>query len=205
VLAFIEERDISKCPGAYGRLKDLVTSPTLWVRRMQTDAYPIANHLHLVQCANERSACPISFGDTRIVALHVDLPAHEIPKPILMQKLREQAPAFLHALYAAELPKPIGRLRLPVIETTAKQQIVDDSVPDLARAIIELAVDEWSGTASDLEEATGLRLGTMRAVRGRIREVESYLASHSVKVTFGARTNRGAVVSVSRTTEAAVI
>jgi hypothetical protein len=124
VLAYIEEKDVAKSGGAYNKLKDWVTSPTLWIRKMRTDAYSQINTLHFVQCANDREACTIKAGDTRITMFFVPMldPGQEIPKTVLIDRLREEAPHFMRTIMDLTLPPMLGRLRLPVVNTENKQR-----------------------------------------------------------------------------------
>jgi len=122
LLCVVEEKDISKSPGASAKIKDAVTSPTLSIRKMRTDSYQIPNLTHWVQTANHQDACVVPPGDTRIVVIYVRPLEKEIPKPILMERLKEEAPAFLRTLGEIEPPTALGRLALPVVTTDHKRQ-----------------------------------------------------------------------------------
>jgi hypothetical protein len=139
VLASIEETDISKSPGAYNRLKDWVTNPVLTIRRMRTDAYSQANTLHFIHTSNDPAECPIMDGDTRITAAYVHplAPGEEIPKPILKDRLRDEAPHFMRTLMDMQLPPIMGRLRLPVIESVSKRV-----VQDMNKSPLEVFIEE---------------------------------------------------------------
>lgn len=139
VLAYIEEKDIAKSAGAYNKLKDWVTSPTIWIRKMRTDAYSQANTLHFVQCANERDALTIKPKDTRIVVMFVPSldQGQEIPKTVLIDRLQAEAPHFMRTLVDLTLPPMLGRLRLPVVSTENKQRAEDS-----ARTPLEVFLDE---------------------------------------------------------------
>jgi hypothetical protein len=139
VLAYIEEKDVAKSPGAYNKLKDWVTSPILWIRKMRTDAYSQVNTLHLIQCSNERDSCAIKSGDTRITMLFVPVldAGQEIAKSILIDRLKEEAPHFMRTIMDLQLPPMIGRLRLPVINTENKQRAEASS-----RTPLEIFIDE---------------------------------------------------------------
>jgi hypothetical protein len=131
VLAYIEERDVAGTKGAYNKLKDWVTSPVLWVRKMRTDLYPQLNTLHFVQTANEREALPIKTGDTRITMLFVPSldPGQEIAKSVLIDRLKEEAPHFMRTIMDLQLPQMIGRLRLPMVSTNNKERAEESSRP----------------------------------------------------------------------------
>ncbi len=123
VLATVEETDLSTTKNALLRIKDWVTAKTFYVRQMRTDIYGQPNKLHFIQVANFRFHCPIFPGDTRIVACYVEpmLPNEDINKDKeLLPRLMEEAPHFLYTLKNIPLPEPVGRLRLPVIETESK-------------------------------------------------------------------------------------
>lgn len=137
ILAVIEEKNVAKSKGSYDKIKDWVTSPTLWVRRMRTDSYSQANSLHFIQVSNERDACPIFAGDTRITMCFVPEIEDEIPKKVLMDRLREEAPAFMASVMGMDLPSIEGRLRLPVIATYSKQR-----AEELSRDALQQFLDE---------------------------------------------------------------
>ena len=82
----------------------------------------VDNTTHFVQCSNERSACPVFAGDTRIILCKVDSLKEEnkIPKPELFQLLTKEAPDFLGEILKLELPRSNDRLNLPCIATDDK-------------------------------------------------------------------------------------
>ncbi len=121
ILCVIEEKNIAAAPGALNKIRDAVTAKTLSIRRMRTDSYSQPNTTHWIQCSNDPTACPIFPGDTRITAIHVGALAAEIPKAILLDRLREEAPAFMRTLLDLQLPPLLGRLRLPIVETDGKR------------------------------------------------------------------------------------
>lgn len=139
VLAYIEEKDVAKSNGAYNKLKDWVTSPTLWIRKMRTDAYSQVNTLHFIQCANERDALTIRSGDTRITVFFVPVldPGQEIPKSVLIERLKEEAPHFMRTIMDLQLPPMLGRLRLPVVSTENKQRAEESARSPLENFIAE--------------------------------------------------------------------
>ena len=121
ILAYIEEKDISSAGGsAYNKIKDWVTSPVIWIRKMRTNAYAQPNSLHFIHTSNSPDSLPLGPGDTRITMLLVPELVHEIPKALLMEKLQEQAPHFLRTIYDLELPPLTGRLGIPVVSTANK-------------------------------------------------------------------------------------
>jgi hypothetical protein len=138
VLAVVEEKDISVAgAAAYNKIKDWVTSPTISIRKMRTDSYDQPNTTHWIQCANKREACPIFPGDTRITMFFVPDLDEEIPKPLLMTKLEQEAPNFLRTIHDLTLPPIGGRLRLPVVNTANKQRAENDARDPLSRFILD--------------------------------------------------------------------
>lgn len=127
ILAVVEEVDISKSSKALERIKDYVTSKSLFIRRLNQNGFMAANNSHWVQCANDPAYCPVFPGDTRTTVIYVDpLPVEtEIPKDILLDKLRIEVPYILNTLLNLELPPPPGRLRIPVLESDTKGNIQD--------------------------------------------------------------------------------
>lgn len=120
VLCIVEETDLNKNKAAYNRIKDWVTSIHLPIRELYRDLYLIPNATHWIQCANDRSNCPIFAGDTRVTMSYVPLPETEIPKAKLLDALEKEAPDFLAEILRLPLPRPDGRLNIPVIQTEDK-------------------------------------------------------------------------------------
>lgn len=125
ILCTVEEKNISRVPGAYNKIKAWTTGLTISIRRMRMDSYDQANSLHWIQCANHAENCPVLPGDSRITVIHVPLPTKEIPKEKLIEALVNEAPHFMRTLFDLELAEPVGRLRIPVIETGNKHQLAD--------------------------------------------------------------------------------
>jgi len=127
ILAYVEETDVTTAgASARNKMKDWVTSPVLWIRRMRTDAYPQPNTLHWCQMNNSQDACLVSPGDTRITMMYVpDLVGEEIPKlgpNGLLARLDNEASHFMRYLMDMTIPEPEGRLHIPMIVTEAKKK-----------------------------------------------------------------------------------
>jgi hypothetical protein len=129
LLVAIEEINLASYRHALSRLKEWTTAKVLPIRRMRTDLYHVPNTCHFYFCCNRLDYIPAMPGDTRIVVCWVDRPVKPIPKPDLMAKLEDEAPAMLWTLKHLELPKPNGRLRLPLIETAEKDDVMDQQSP----------------------------------------------------------------------------
>lgn len=125
VLAHIEEADVSARLCA-DRAKDWVTSPQIFIRPLFHDGFLARNSTHWIQCANDRSYCPVFPGDTRITVGYMhEFDGPEIPKPELMARLRSEAPHFLYSLFKLEIPSSNSRLRIPVLDSDIKEEIAD--------------------------------------------------------------------------------
>ena len=139
MLAYIEETDLASHTKAYNRIKDWTTNDELWVRRMRTDAYKQQNTLHFIQTGNKLQNVYLEKNDTRIVVIFVpDLePGEEIPKSILISKLRDEAPHFMRTVMSLTLPSPYSRLGLPPLRTRNKERAEEINASDLELFISE--------------------------------------------------------------------
>jgi len=139
VLCVIEETDLSKAKFAYNRVKDWVTGRTIQIHEKGKTPYQIPNSTHWVQCANDHTYCPTFSGDTRITVIRVDPipPMKLIPKMHLIELLVKEAPDFLGALTALELPNPVSRLSIPIIATVEKLNIENNN-----QSLIEKFIEE---------------------------------------------------------------
>lgn len=121
ILCVVEETNLHRDQRAYNRIKDWVTSPKLSIHCKNQTPYMIDNTTHFIHCANERTACPIFPGDTRITMIQVSTkPEETIPKRLLLKQLEKEAQDFLGAIVHLEIPESDSRLRVPVIETSDK-------------------------------------------------------------------------------------
>jgi hypothetical protein len=126
VLAVIDEKNVAQAgPSVYNKIKEWTTSLTLSVHRKGMEPYQQRNSLHFIQLANERDACPVFPGDTRIVVIRMGPLIEEIAKPLLIKRCVEEAPDFMATLMNFQLPESMTRLRLPVLETDAKRSLMD--------------------------------------------------------------------------------
>lgn len=202
VLCVVEERDISRTPGARAKIKEATTALTLSIRRMRTDTYEIPNHTHWLQCANHIDACPIHWGDTRIVCLHVRPPANPIPKDQLLDALTREAPAFGHTLLTMALPPVEGRLAMQVIETPSKRRAADGNVPEFISAVAEMMREHttWQGTSGELRAA--LRAGNwptdLRPMVAMLEAHGPYLRSRGIQWDCGAKSKHGRQIVLTR-------
>jgi len=124
VLCVIEETDLSsKSTLAYNRIKAWSMGQDILIHKKGKQATQTKNATHWVQCANEKTFVPIFPGDTRITMMYVPMPDEaEIPKDLLFQHLRDQAPAFLRTLIDLKLPPQHSRTAIPVLMTQSKRE-----------------------------------------------------------------------------------
>lgn len=125
VLCVIEETDLKQNKMAYNRIKDWVTSLQFVVHTKGQTPYQIPNVTHWVQCANDRQACPIFPGDTRIVVSEVPMLSQQIPKDIFLSRLRAEAPDFIAEVLSLELPPPVDRLNIPPVSSEQKMIVME--------------------------------------------------------------------------------
>lgn len=207
ILCVVEETDIARKPGAYAKIKEFVTGRSIGIRKMNTDTFMARNTTHWLQCANESHACPVFPGDTRVQPVHVGRPESDIPKKLLLEKLREEGPRFAFALANANLPKINGRLTLPIIDTPTRQRLIDANRPEWVIAVPEFMRDqtEWSGTAKKLGIAL-LEAQLTSETPQDIRRVERdlaihgpFLTSHFIDVEVSARGKHAKLLTLRRT------
>ncbi len=126
ILCVVEEKNISLHREAYSKLKDWVCSLTLGIHKKHKQVFSARNTCHWIHTANEKQACPIFPGDTRIISIYVPMfTGEEIPKVTLINRLKKEAPHFLVTLNRQILPEPYGRLFLPLVITSSKSQLAE--------------------------------------------------------------------------------
>lgn len=142
ILCVVEEVDLGQGRGkslAYNRIKEWVTAKTFQVHGKGKTPYSIPNSTHFVQCANNHNACPILPGDSRITMINVSPidPLELIPKGTLLEELREEAPDFLAAVLALDIPPSNDRLNVPVVTTQIKESVSRSNMTLLENFIAE--------------------------------------------------------------------
>ena len=137
VLCVIEETDLRNNKVAYNRIKDWVTSLELVIHRKGSTPYQIRNVTHWIQCANDRQACPIFPGDSRIVVMEVPELSAITPKDFLISSLKSEAPDFLAEVLSLDLPPSPDRLNLPPITSEQKVVVMESNTDALERFLSE--------------------------------------------------------------------
>jgi hypothetical protein len=126
VLCVVEEKNIAQnATTVYNKIKDLVTADTIAIHAKYKQVCVQPNTTHWIQCSNSRDSCPVFTGDTRVTMLYVDQLSQEIPTRVMIQKLEEEAPRFMYTLMNLALPDVEHRLRLPIVDTSSKEQLID--------------------------------------------------------------------------------
>lgn len=121
ILCTLEETDLRN-KIVYQKVKDWVTSALISIHIKGQTPYKAPNFTHWIQCVNDRDFIPVFSGDSRIVISFVEsIPDDQkIPKRDLWTLLTKEAPDFLAALLATEIPDSKDRLMVPVVRTADK-------------------------------------------------------------------------------------
>jgi hypothetical protein len=135
IICIIEETDLQSNKTAYNRIKDWVTGRELLIHKKGMTPYHVVNTTHWIQCANERNACPIFPGDTRITMCWVESlsPIEKIAKNDLFDALKREAPDFLCEVLNLEIPRSNDRLKIPVLVTSDKLAASEENMTPLER------------------------------------------------------------------------
>jgi len=138
IVCYIEEMDLSKRKGTYEKIKELTTARTIFVHNKGQTPYPQRNKCHFCQMGNSATDCPVEEGDRRIVVIEVPRIEKEIGKNRLERELTKEAAFFLRTLLDIDLPEPINRLRLPILDTDAKQDLEVSNRSDVHQIMAEM-------------------------------------------------------------------
>ena len=137
VLCVIEETNLNDSKHTINRIKDWVTSESILLHQKGKEPFMIPNTTHWIQCANDERFVPIFPGDTRITMIQVNPLKTQVPRDVFLQKLEDEAPAFLYDVLNMEIPEHHGRLKLPVIETTDKINLAEEHSKSILEVYIE--------------------------------------------------------------------
>jgi len=140
VLCVVEEKNISQqnAQAVYNKIKDLVLADVIPIHAKYKQVCMQPNTTHWIQCSNSRDHCPVFTGDTRVTMMYVDQLVNEIPTRTLIKKLEDEAPYFMYTLMNLPLPDVEHRLRLPIVDTSSKEQLIDAN-----KNALENFIDEY--------------------------------------------------------------
>ena len=116
-----------------GKAKDTITGLTVCLRDLYKPQVKVRNLCHLIQMTNEfDSNAAVKKGDTRHTVWSVDrFAGEEIPKAVLLHHLENEGPQFTHTLLTMPIPDVrVGRLNMPVLDTSVKREIMSDGIED---------------------------------------------------------------------------
>lgn len=187
VICIVEETNLSKKGIAADRIKDWVTGRTISIHNKNKTPYDLTNCTHWIQCANLPTYCPILPGDTRITMIEIEPIKNEIAKPKLLEKLRQEAKAFMHTIMNFELPPYEGRLKIPVIETEEKKRQQNDQISEF-QIFFKERVKQCNGAMvliSELWDEFNNWLDPVERVNWTKRRMTKELPSYVVKGRHG--------------------
>jgi len=126
VVVAIEEQDLSgRDSKSYQRVKHWTTATEIPIHKKYQTPYMQPNTMHFIQTANCASHLPLEDGDTRVVVLDVPALAKPTPKMIMQEHLRHEVPSFLRTLLNTHLGPPLDRLRIPVVTTDIREDLLE--------------------------------------------------------------------------------
>ncbi len=175
VLCAIEEIDLSRNALALNRIKDWVTSRQITIHAKGETPYLSQNSTHWVQCGNDMRHCPVFPGDSRITVVKVKSLVSEIPRYMFESRIMAEASDFLGDILDLELPKPNGRLNIPVLNNQSKTFLMETNKTALELFIEEhvRSVDGCAVTISDFFDRFVNWLEPVEATRWSKRRVTS--------------------------------
>jgi len=161
---------------------------TLSIHEKKYTPIMLENCTHWAQCANDRDACPVNFGDTRITFCYVGPVVEMIPRRELQARLLKEAPDFITAIMNVEVPRPDDRLGLKVLDTEDKIAASENMESDVAR-FLRTEVNEAPGyvipvttlflryksaypDSKESQRAFSSKIPTTKYLKGRVSNVK---------------------------------
>jgi hypothetical protein len=174
VIVAIEEQDLSgRDSKAYQRIKHWVTATEIPIHKKYQTPYMQPNAMHFVQTANCPSHLPLEDGDSRVVILDVPALAKPIPKMILKEQLRREIPSFLRTLLNTHLGPPVNRLRVPVVTTDIREDLLERAANPVISSVRQLTI-KCSGSIVKLSEVYPLYRAKVEADGGKIMNIRDF-------------------------------
>ncbi len=180
VVVSYEEVNLNR-PESVSKLKDLITSRTLSVRKMQTDSFSIRNATHHIHTGQNPEYAPVEPGDRRWTIFdELEKPTSKVSSVYMERQLEAERLAWLYELEHTEIP-PIDRdmdFRLPTLTSDLKLKIMDGTttVPPnlrpLREAITEVLADPILNGVKPGELAT---LPEIKKLNPRSRDIGTVL------------------------------
>jgi len=202
IFARLEEVNLREAgERTYNRIKDWITSDTFLVHKKGLEPYLVPNYLKFIHTANKQGHSPIFPGDSRITSIYVPaLPVDkhgeptEIPKPMLKDLLRAEAPHFMTTLIRTVLPEMTTRMRIPVVMTESKEMLARTSMNPLEEFMAEkcfefpgqrIVLEDFYNTFQATLSATDKATWTLKRVRAEITQPYVVGWGHSRNVSIG--------------------
>ena len=126
VFCVIEEANLAEgrqARACYERVKEWTTAKKVSVHEKGKTPYMQRNTMKFIHNSNSINAIQIDRDDTRVVAVDVPKLHEPIPKTILLEKLREEAPFIIRTLLTTQIPPALERFRVPHLNTVAKMEL----------------------------------------------------------------------------------
>src|SRR5262249_54820624 len=115
-------------------------------------------------------------------------------KPVLMEQLKREAPAFLWTLLNMKLPELEGRLAIPALDTDDKRAVQAESLPEFIHRLVGYLEEHrtWIGTASEFRSQFGGNCTNLPRLKDALSKFAPYLSHHGVTYTYpSTRLNSG--------------
>lgn len=141
VFCYIEEKNLTSkgmAQKSYEKIKEWTVARNISIHTKGRTPYMQPNTMKFVHMANNINSISIDVDDTRIVAIDVPRLVNPIPKSIMYDKLKEEAPNILRTLLTTHIPPAIERMRVPHINTVAKIELGEASMSDVQKFAKEM-------------------------------------------------------------------
>ena len=142
VLNYLDEVDANSSQKVLQNIKDWTTAATLSIHPKNKTPYMVPNYSNWIHCANNPYFAPVmGKEDTRVVMVRLSPLETILSKEILFEQLEREAPAFLFDVINLAIPEHSGRMRIPVLETADKVNVILNSADnDLTQFIKETTI-----------------------------------------------------------------
>lgn len=153
VFCYIEEKNLTGrglAQKSYERIKEWTVARNVSIHTKGKTPYMVPNTMKFIHMANNINSIKIDRDDTRIVAVDVPRLINPIPKSIMTEKLKEEAPNILRTLLTTVIPPAIERMRVPHINTVAKLELGEASMSDVQKFAMQM-LQSCSGNLIDFQ------------------------------------------------------
>lgn len=189
LIVHMDEPHFDQAKSTSRKIRDIITAPTMNLRKMKTDHIPVPFYGKLLFTTNDSDFMPIEGGDRRYWIREVPMFEKSDEEANFNEKMLAQIPAYLYFLlnerqmkYPEKADKTFWLPYEAISNSNAFKKMVKDTTPDFEVAGKEI-IENWFIDHKKAKEVQ-FRLKDIKALIERELDIRSNIISNTEVVVF---------------------